>query len=173
MEIFEYTLVRSDHASNNKRGSVCVYYNSFLHLRMLNVRYLLESTCFELKNGDKTCNFLSFYRFLSHSQGFHYLENLAQKNPFLVVAIGDCNVKSSNWYCQDKTSFEGDAIENFTSQFGWHHWSTMAKELTHTLDTSSLCIDLIFTSQPNLIIESGVHLSLHSNCHHQTKFNRI
>ena len=76
---------------------------------------------FELKNGDKTCNFLSFYRFPSHSQDFHYLENLAQKNPFLVVAIGDFNVKSSNWYCQDKTSFEGDAIENFTFQFRLHH----------------------------------------------------
>ena len=29
------------------------------------------------------------------------------------------------------------------------------------------CIDLIFTSQPNMVIDSGVHASLHSNCHHQ------
>ena len=37
-----------------------------------------------------------------------------------------------------------------------------------------MCIDLIFASQPNLIIESGVHPSLHPNCRHQlinTKFN--
>ena len=35
------------------------------------------------------------------------LENLVQRNPFLVVAIGDFNVKSksSNWFCQEKTSF--------------------------------------------------------------------
>ena len=33
----------------------------------------------------------------------------------------------------------------------------MIKEPTHILDTSSSCIDLIFRSQPNLIIESGVH----------------
>ena len=41
-------------------------------------------------------------------------------------------------------------------------------------NTSSTCINLIFTSQPNLITESGVHSSLHSNCHHQivlAKFN--
>ena len=37
-----------------------------------------------------------------------------------------------------------------------------------------ICIDLIFISQPNLITESGVHPSLHPNCHHQViyaKFN--
>ena len=31
-------------------------------------------------------------------------------------------------------------------------------------------MDLIFTSQPNLIMESGVYSSLHSNCHHQEVF---
>ena len=30
-----------------------------------------------------------------------------------------------------------------------------------------MCIDLIFASQPKLIIESGVHLSLHPNYYHQ------
>ena len=44
------------------------------------------------------------------------------------------------------------------------------KEPTHISDTSYSCIDLIFTSPPNLRIESGVHLSLHSNCHHQIIF---
>ena len=39
---------------------------------------------------------------------------------------------------------------------------------------TSSCIDLIFTDQPNLVVDSGVHPSLHSNCHHQItycKFN--
>ena len=91
-------------------------------------------------------------------------KNLVQIKPFLVVAIENFNAKSINWFCQDKTSFEGNAIENLTSQFGLHQ---VIKEPIHILDTSSSCIDLIFTSQPNLIIESGVHSSLHSNCHHQ------
>ena len=47
------------------------------------------------------------------------------------------------------------------------------KEPTHILDTSSSCIDLIFTSQPNLIIEAVVHSSLHSNCHHQIIFAKF
>ena len=98
------------------------------------------------------------------------LENMVQTNPFLDVAIGDFNAKSSNWFCHDKTNFEGDAIENLTPQFGLHQ---AIKEPTHILDTSSLCIDLIFTSQPNLITESGVHSSLHSNCHHSIIFAKF
>ena len=43
----------------------------------------------------------------------------------------------------------------------------MIKQPTHTLDTSFSCTDLTFTSLPNLIIGSGVHLSLYPNCHHQ------
>ena len=85
--------------------------------------YLQESICFELKIGDKTCNFLSLNRSPSQTQDDFEtfseklelnLENLMQRNPFLAVAIGDFHAKSSNWFCQDKTSFEGDAIENLT-----------------------------------------------------------
>ena len=98
------------------------------------------------------------------------LENLVQRNLFLVVAIRDFNAKSSNRFCKDKTNFEGDAIENLTSLSGLQQ---VIKEPTRILDTSSLCIDLIFTSQPDLIIESEVHSSLHSNCHHQIIFAKF
>ena len=148
----------------------------FLPLRILNVQYLQESICFELKIGDKNCNFSSLYRSQSQSQddfetfteNFELnFKNLMQRNTYLVVTIGDFNAKSSNWFCQDKTNFKGDAIENLTSQFGFLQ---VIKEPTHVLDTSPPCIDLIFTSQPNLIIESGVQSSLNSNCHHQIIF---
>ena len=66
-EIFGYTLVRSDHPSNNKKDSVYIHYKSFLPIRILNVQYLQKSICFKLKIGDSTCNFLSLYR--SPSQG--------------------------------------------------------------------------------------------------------
>ena len=35
------------------------------------------------------------------------------------------------------------------------------------------CIDLLFTSQPNLISESGVHPSLCRTCHHQIIYTKI
>ena len=62
-------------------------------------------------------------------------------------------------------------IDNITSQFGLRQ---VIKEPTHILDTSSSFIDLIFASLPHLIIDSGVHSSLHPNCHHHivyAKFN--
>ena len=45
---------------------------------------------------------------------------------------------------------------------------------THLIPNSSSCIDLIFTNQPNLAVNSGIHPSLHVKCHHQIvhcKFN--
>ena len=50
------------------------------------------------------------------------------------------------------------------SQFGLRH---LIQEPTHILTDSSSCIDLIFTSQPNPIMESGAYSSLHQSCHHQ------
>ena len=35
------------------------------------------------------------------------------------------------------------------------------------LESSSSCVDLIFPSQSNLVMNSGVNSSLHPNCHHQ------
>ena len=138
MEISGYTLVRLDDTSNSKRGSVCIYYKSFLPSRIINVQYLQESIYFELKIGEKNFYFstdpqakakMTFTENLELN-----LESLVQRNLFLVVAIGDFNAKLSNWFCNDKTNFEGDAIENLTSQFGLH---LVIKEPTHILDTSS------------------------------------
>ena len=43
----------------------------------------------------------------------------------------------------------------------------------HILSNSSSGSDLIFTSQPNLVIQSGVHSYLHANCHHQTTYEKF
>ena len=70
----------------------------------------------------------------------------------------------------DSANFENITIENVTSQFGLRQ---IIKEATHILESSSSCIDLIFTTQPNLVVESGVHPSLHPNCHHQIVFAKF
>ena len=41
------------------------------------------------------------------------------------------------------------------------------------MPNSSSCIDLIFTDQPNLILDSGIHSSLHPICHHQIIYSKI
>ena len=48
-----------------------------------------------------------------------------------------------------------------------------SKSLTHTIGQSKSCIDLIFTDQPNLFIESGVHPSLHEQCRHQIVHGKL
>ena len=114
-------------------------------------------------------NFVPLSLFIDHFERFIgnfelNVEALSRKNAFLLVAIGDFNVKSKFWYCNDNTTSQGKALENVTSKFELHQ---VMKKPTHILHNSSSCIDLIFASQPNLIIESGVHLSLHPNCRHQ------
>ena len=85
---------------------------------------------------------------------------------------GGCHATSinSNWYKHDKTSYEGSKIDAIISQFGLQQ---LIKEPIHILKDSSPCIDLLFTSQPNLVMESGVHSSLHQNCHHQIIYAKI
>ena len=47
------------------------------------------------------------------------------------------------------------------------------KELTHMLDNSLSCIDLIFMSQPRLIIESEAHSFFYLDCQHHIIFSKF
>ena len=85
----------------------------------------------------------------------------------MTFVLGDFNPKSNNWCKNDTTSHEGSMIDAVTSNFRLRQ---LIQEPTHT---NSCTIDLVFTSQPNLVIESGVHLSLHPNCHHQVVFAKF
>ena len=180
LDIEGHNLLRSDHLSNTKHGGVCIYYKNYLPLRVININYLNECIVFYIKLGDKIFSFVVLYRSLSQSsdefESFSKnleltLDRVMKNTPYMMVLLGDFNAKCTNWYKHDKTNFEGIAIENISSQCGLYQ---VINEPTHILENSSSCIDLIFTSQPNLITESGVHPSLHPNCHHQviyTKFN--
>ena len=98
------------------------------------------------------------------------LDDSFNSNLFLTTVIGDFNAKSKNWSEGDRSTIEVSKIEFLTSQFGL---SQIIKEPTHILENSSSCIDLIFTTQPNMVLESGVHHSLHQNCHHQIIFAKF
>ena len=117
-------VIRADHQSNTKRGGVCIYYRNFLPLKLINIHYLNECVTFEIKLGDKICNFVSLYRspnqseddFENFSNHFELtLDAVLVTNPFLIVDIGDFNAKSSNWYTGDRTTSEGSKIEAITS----------------------------------------------------------
>ena len=89
----------------------------------------------------------------------------------MMVVLGDFNGKSKFWYTNDSTNSEDSKIDFLTSSFGFHQ---IINKPIHILKSSSSYIDLIFTTQPNLVMGSSVHCSLHANCHHQlpyVKFN--
>ena len=70
----------------------------------------------------------------------------------------------------DTTTEEGTILENLTSLFGMKQ---LTSDPIHILQQSSSCIDLTFVNQPNLVINSGIHPSLHQNCHHQIVFCKL
>ena len=43
------------------------------------------------------------------------LDALSTNNPFVTVMVGGFNAKSSNWYLNDTTSFEGSQVEFLAS----------------------------------------------------------
>ena len=179
LELSGYNLVRADNPTNTKRGGICIYYHNSLHLKVIDIQFLNECINFEIRISGKLCTFLFLCR--SPSQTRDTFETLADnfvltldtvvnKNPFLIVALGDFNAKTTNWYKNDINSYEGLKIDTITSQFGLEQ---LINEPTHLTANSSSCIDLIFTSQPNLVIESGFNSSLHPNCHPQIVFAKI
>ena len=112
-----------------------------------------ESLNFNLSVYGKQCSITLIYRSPSQlSEEFDtllsnfelLLGSVANSNPFVSITINDLVV--------------------LTSQCGFKQ---VISDPTHNLESSSSRIDLIFTSQPNLVMNSGVHSSLHPNCHHQ------
>ena len=180
LEISRHYLIRSDHISNKKRGGICIYYKNFLPLKVTGVRLLEECITFDLIISNKLSSFVALYRTPSQSQDdfatFYHnfemtLDLASKKNPYLLSILGDFIAKLRQLYDKDSSTSEGVSIENITSQFGLHQ---IINEPTHMLENSSSSIDLIFTSQPNLSVESGTQSSLHPNCQPQiiyTKFN--
>ena len=69
------------------------------------------------------------------------------------------------------TSAEGTAIEQLTSQMGLNQLLNEPTNFEPNKNPS--CIDLIFTDQPNCVIESGTRSSLDNFCHHQITYCRM
>ena len=92
---------------------------------------------------------------------------MSLSNPAFRLVLGGFNCRSNFWWEGDISTKEGIGLESVTSSHGLHQLIT---DPTHILPESS-CIDLLFIEQPNLVIDNGVHSSLHANCHHQiTRF---
>ena len=116
LKIAGYNFIRADHPSNTKRGAVCIYYKHSLPFKLLNIHYLKKCMNFEISFGGKICHFTSLYR--SPSQSSDTFDKIANKSPYLLVVLGDFNVKSSNWCKHDKTTYEGSILHHMNVKYG-------------------------------------------------------
>ena len=76
------------------------------------------------------------------------------KSSFILIT-GNFNCINSNWYLGDPVTSKRARLEAFTSF------------------QISACIDVVFTNQRHLVIESDVHSSLRSTCHHEIVFVKL
>ena len=53
---------RAAHLSRSQLGRVCIHYKESLPIKMLNINYVQECICFDLKTKSKRCTFVSLYR---------------------------------------------------------------------------------------------------------------
>ena len=94
---------------------------------------------------------------------------LFSKSQFTVI-LGDFNARSSSWWSNDITNPNGILIDSLTTT---HGFKQLISDATHILSQSLSCIDLIFTDQPNYVIDCGTHPFLNQNCHHQITFCKL
>ena len=179
LQLNGYKLVRSDHPGNQKRGGVCIYYKEALSISFLECKILSECLICEVFSNKSKIVVVSLYRSPSQSnddfdQFLKGLEEImafvSDRNPTSIIILGDFNARSSSWWTDDITNFEGSQIDSLTTFYNLYQ---LISEPTHILQYSQSCIDLIFTNQPNLVIDSGVHPSLYPQCHHQITFCKI
>ena len=90
-------------------------------------------------------------------------QNIFKLKSSFVLITGDFNHRNSNWYLGDPVTPQGAHVKALTSFYGLNQ---LIKNPTHLLQNSVTCVDLVLTNQPHLVMESGVHNSLSSTCHH-------
>ena len=163
----------------SKRGGVCAYIRESLPVRCLSNAYLQECLILEISINNKKGYVVSLYRspsqtpdeFDSFINNFEKLIiDIYSRKADFVLMIGDFNAKSCNWSINDTTTPEGAQLDSITSLYGMKQ---LISEPTHILQQSSSCIDLIFTNQPNIVMDSGVDSSLHHKCHHQIIYSKL
>ena len=59
-------------------------------------------------------------------------------------------------------------MRDINSLMSLYGFDQLISDPTHIMPTS--CLDLIFTDQPNLVVDSGVYPYLNVNCHHQSTY---
>ena len=170
-----YNLIRADHPSNVKKGLL----QESIAVQIINTNSLSECLLSEVTFNNKKSYIAVLYRspsqtntvfndFLSNFEKL--LQEISVLNPDFSIIPGDFNARSKSWWKSDINTIEGTKIDSVTTSYDLQQLITQP---THLLGNSSSFIDLIFTDQLSLIVDCGIHPSLHPNCHHEIVYCKL
>ena len=152
-----YKLIRADNPTDFKRGGVCMHFKESLPIKVFNVTNLHDClVCEHFLNGRRS-DLENLYRSPSQSshEYDHFIKTFEQLIvhlnsfiPHLLLIVGDFNARSSRWWSGNVDNIGCTQLESMTS---FHGLNQIINEPTCILPSSSSCIDLIFTNQPNMI----------------------
>lgn len=78
------------------------------------------------------------------------------------MILGDLNSGSKSKWNEDINLKKGSKIDSLKISYDLQQ---IISDSTHILPTSCTFIGLMFTDQPKLIVDRGVHPSLQTNCY--------
>ena len=160
IKIEGFTPKCKDLVNNATHGGVAVYLKNTLAYKQLHhLEFDPNILILEIYFGRKKVFFTTVYR-LRHSQTIeqerdfvHKLDNLCSllknMNPYASIFVGDFNAHNRSWWNGDRTDPIGSKLEKV---FMDNSLTQLVKEPAHLRDNSSSCIDLVVTSQPNLLM---------------------
>ena len=172
IQINGYSLLRADHPNDIKRGGVCIYFKESLPLiRRNDLTNIKDCLVTEINVNNEKCFFTCLYR--SPSQSHDELErfcanfdlllsNINDLHPTCSIALGDFNAKYSKSCASDKNNSVVIELDNITMTSGYNQ---VIDKTTHYINESSSCVDLIFSSNVNIMKNCGVEQSLYKSCH--------
>ena len=97
------------------------------------------------------CPSQSNIEFESFLSGFEdMLSSVLFSESQFTVILGDFNVRSSSWWSNDINNTNGFLMDSLTTT---HGFKQLVFDASHILPQSLSCIDLVFTDQPNYVID--------------------
>ena len=178
IEIPGFSIIRNDLPIGHTHGGVMIYYKNDLAIKQRPDLQLHTNTLVvEIKIARKKVIFILAYRkFGQTAQEFNIfqekIDEMIKKSknelPHCIILTGDLNAHLSEWYGDDDNF--GLTFQRIFNKYGI---SQLIHEPTYLTNRSKTCIDILATDQPNLVLKSEVHPSLHTNCHHQVIYSKI
>ena len=167
-------MVSEDHHNKVKREELRSLIREALPVRNFSNSYLSKRLTLEVTIDNEKDYVIVLYGSLTQiSNKFWLFWNF---DSYFVVLLVDFNAKLNAWLVNHTNIWEGKLdlnLENSTSMYGMKQLISSPTHFYNIKLISWNCIDLIFVSQQNVVIKSGIHPSLHQNCHHQVIFWKL